>query len=84
MGSAVVGCSKFRLILKFLRENGAAKVETNPPVVRANKMLDINPATIDWSVEAGEVHCLVGENGSGKSTLIKLLPAFLLRKRAEE
>ena len=26
---------------------GSAKVETNPPVVRANKMLDINPKTID-------------------------------------
>jgi simple sugar transport system substrate-binding protein len=26
---------------------GAAKVEPNPPVVRANKMLDINPQTID-------------------------------------
>ena len=28
---------------------------------------------VDFSVERGSVHCLVGENGAGKSTLIKIL-----------
>lgn len=29
--------------------------------------------SVDWEVNADEVHCLVGENGSGKSTLIKIV-----------
>jgi len=41
-------------------------VKVYPNGVRANE-------DIDFSVEQGEIHAIVGENGAGKSTLMKIL-----------
>jgi ABC-type sugar transport system ATPase subunit len=39
--------------------------------------------SVDFSVSAGEVHCLIGANGAGKSTLMKVLTGVYQKDEGE-
>ena len=38
---------------------------------------------VDFSVNEGEIHCLVGENGAGKSTLVKIISGVYQKNEGE-
>jgi len=61
-----------------LNEQTASPSPSGAPLLEMSGIVKIFPGVraldgVDLDVNAGEVHCLLGQNGAGKSTLIKVL-----------
>ncbi|HEY7070614.1 MAG TPA: sugar ABC transporter ATP-binding protein [Acidimicrobiales bacterium] len=59
-----------------------------PPLLAVRGLVKDYPGVraldgVDFTVEAGQVHCLVGQNGAGKSTLIKCIAGLVTPSAGE-
>src|SRR5689334_2352973 len=59
--------------MPFLTLRNVTKTYAGAPALRG----------VDLTVEAGEIHALMGENGAGKSTLIKILAGVVAPDTAD-
>jgi len=59
--------------MREVRQNYYIEMQSIVKRYATNTVLD----HVDFFVNKGEIHCLVGENGAGKSTLIKILSGII-------